>query len=141
MIKYKKLPDNILENIEAAKEVLSRDKNVVFAYLFGGLVGKDKPAPLSDVDMAVYVQSLNRLGEYKLKLFDRLTDALKTEELDLVILNVAPISLSGRIQMNKKILVDKKPFIRHKYESLTLRMFFDFRIKEDAMLKRRYAIG
>jgi len=42
---------------------------------------------------------------------------------------------------NKQLLIDKEPFKRHIYESLTLREFFDFRITEEALFTRRYGIG
>jgi len=42
---------------------------------------------------------------------------------------------------NKKIIVDKAPFFRNNYESLILRKYFDFAIKEMDILKRRYLYG
>ena len=140
MIKFEKLPDNILLRIPFAQKLLLAENNVIFAYLFGGLVdGKVKP--LSDIDIAVYLKETKDPAEYKLQLFNRLTDALGTDELDLVILNRSPISLNGRILQKKKILVDKDPFQRHLYESLTFRNFFDFKKKEEAYFLRRYGIG
>ena len=79
-----------------AQRLLAQDNNVVFAYLFGGLAKKEL-RPLSDVDIAVYVKRTGSLAEYKLELFDRLTDALGTSELGRVILNIAPVSIGGRI--------------------------------------------
>jgi hypothetical protein len=35
----------------------------------------------------------------------------------------------------------KIPILRHEYESLTLRKFFGFAIKERDILQRRYGIG
>ena len=140
MIKFEKLPPDIQSRIPAAITVLQRDENVVFAYLFGG-VASSRPTPLSDLDIAVSVRNTDKLDEYRLALFDRVTDALGTSELDLVILNTAPLSLAGRILQNRRVLVDKEPFRRHAYESLTLREFFDFRVKEEAFFARRFAHG
>jgi predicted nucleotidyltransferase len=140
MIKFEKLPSLILSKIPMATEVLMKDSIVVFAYLFGGLAA-GRVNPLSDVDIAVYVNDDLDLADYKLTLFDRITDALGTAEVDLIILNTAPISIAGRILQNKKLLVDKDPFKRHAYESLALREFFDFRVIEEALLARRYEIG
>lgn len=140
MIKFEKLPADILSRIPEAIKVLSEDNNVIFAYLFGGLA-KGKVEPLSDIDIAVYLKDTDILAEYKLMLFDKLTDALGTNELDLVILNTAPLSLTGRVLQKKEILVDKTPFQRHLYESVTLRKFFDFKIKEEMYFSRRYGIG
>ena len=140
MIKFEKIHSDILLNIPTAKNVLERDKNVVFAYLFGGLA-KGRVMPLSDVDVAVYLNSIENLPQYKLELFDRLTDALGTCEVDLVILNKASISLVGRILAGKQVIVDKEPYRRHRYESVALREFFDFRVKEDNLFSSRYSLG
>jgi hypothetical protein len=61
--------------------------------------------------------------------------------MDLVILNTAATSLAGRILQQRRVLVDKEPPRRHTYESVTLREFFDFRIKERAYFGRRYGVG
>lgn len=140
MIKFDKLLPDILLKIPDIKELLLQDENIVFAYLFGGLANGEVKS-LSDIDIAVYLRQTNGLAEYKFELFGKLTDVLGTSELDLVILNTASVSIAGRILQKKQILVDKAPFRRHLYESLTLREFFDFRIKEDAFFKRRYGIG
>ena len=140
MIKFEKIPPDILSRISAAGQVLAEDERVVFGYLFGGLAS-GRVNPLSDADIAVFLNRTDSLAEYKLGLFDRLTAALGTAELDLVVLNAAPISLAGRVLQNKKLLADKEPFKRHEYESVTLREFFDFRVKEETLFARRYGIG
>ena len=140
MIKLEKLPSDILDRLREAEGVLAQDGNVVFAYLFGGLA-KNEIRPLSDIDIAVHLRETINLAEYKLLLFDRISDALGTDELDLVILNTAPISITGRILQDKLTLVDKEPFLRHRFESLKLREFFDFKIKEEAFFARRYNVG
>jgi len=111
---------------------LLADRDVQFAYLFGGLLSGR--TPLSDVDIAVYLKGTGDIPEKTLSLYRDLTEALKTDELDIVVLNSAPLSLAGRILSNKRILVDKEPFRRHLYESLTLREFFDFSRREEAIL-------
>lgn len=140
MIKFESLPSDILQRLSALKDILLNDKSVIFAYIFGGLA-KGKLRPLSDIDIAVYINHKEDIPEYKMRLFGKITDALGTDEVDLVILNTASVCISGRILQNKQVLVDKFPFQRHAYESLTLREFFDFRIKEDFFFKRRYGIG
>ncbi len=93
------------------------------------------------ISLAGVKKETKDIAEYKTRLFHKLTDALETCELDLVILNTAPTSITGRILLNKLVLVDKIPYRRHFYESLTLRKFFDFKVKEDAFFKRRYRVG
>ena len=138
MIRYKKLPENIQQGINALIGFFMNDSNVIFAYLFGGLL-KDRQSPLSDVDIAVYIKNIKNLDYFDL--FDKTTNVLGTDEVDIVVLNTSPISLTGRILQNRKILIDKDPFLRHRYESITLRKYFDFAIKERDILERRYGIG
>ncbi|MEW6418603.1 MAG: nucleotidyltransferase domain-containing protein [Nitrospirota bacterium] len=138
MIRYRLIPEDIHQKINSLTGFLFNDPNIVFAYLFGGLL-KDKPNPLSDVDVAVYVKNTKKL-DY-LELFSNIANVLGTDEIDLIILNTAQISLAGRVLQNRKVLIDKYPFLRHKYESIILREFFDFAIKERDILKRRYGIG
>ena len=44
-----------------------------------------------------------------------------TDEIDLVILNTAHLPLLMNILRNKKVIVDKEPFARQIFESLTMR--------------------
>jgi hypothetical protein len=138
MIRFKKIPEDIHQKIDLLTDLFMGDSNIIFAYLFGGLV-RDKRKPLSDVDLGIYVKNIKGLNY--LTLFSKISQILCTDEIDLVVLNSAPISLAGRSLQKRKILIDKDPFLRHKYESRILREFFDFTIKEKEILHRRYGIG
>jgi predicted nucleotidyltransferase len=138
MIRFKKIPEDIHQKIDLLTDLFMEDSNIIFAYLFGSLV-RDKRKPLSDVDLGIYVKNVKGLNY--LSLFGKISQILCTDEIDLVVLNSAPISLAGRSLQKRKILIDKDPFLRHKYESRILREFFDFTIKEKEILHRRYGIG
>ena len=140
MIKYKKLPDNIQRLLPEAEVYLRSHPEVVFAYLFGSLA-KGKPTPLSDVDIAIFVNGVVDFAETKLEILGRLTDILQTDEIDLVLLNIANLPLIHNVLKNHRLIADKKPFERHIFESLAMRKYFDFSIKESTMLKRRYLNG
>ena len=118
--------------------LLASDDRIIFAYIFGGLAAGEH-RPLSDIDIAVYLDGDVDKAEAKLDIMGVLSDTLKTDEIDLVILNEAPISLVGRILKKKRLLTDKQPFLRHSFESLALRKFFDFSRKEQEILYRRFA--
>ncbi len=138
MIRFKKIPEDIHPKIALLTDLFTEDSNIVFAYLFGGLAGNQRK-PLSDVDLGIYVKNIRGL-DYLL-FFGKISEILCTDEVDLVVLNSAPVSLAGRIIQTRKVLVDKDPFLRHKYESRILREFFDFTIKEKEILHGRYGIG
>jgi hypothetical protein len=134
------LPADILTRLERVRELLADYPRVIFAYLFGGLA-RGGPKPLSDVDIAVYLEDTADFMSTKLELIGLITTTLATDELDLVILNQAPLSLAGRIQQTARLLVDKEPFRRHRYESLIRRQFADFQIYERTLLNRRFGLG
>jgi predicted nucleotidyltransferase len=139
MIKDKKLPENILELLPKANYFLENYQKVIFAYLFGSLA-RDKVLPLSDIDIAIYLKEDEDFSQEKITILRNLIDILGTEEIDLVLLNTAPLTLKARIVENKKILVDKDPFLRHSFESLVLREYFDFSKKEEDIFKRRFSL-
>lgn len=140
MIKYSKLPENIESLIPGAVAYLSSMDEVRFAYLFGGLAG-GKPTPLSDVDIAVYLLEDTNLLEKKMEILGKMIELLETDVIDLILLNKAPLSLRKKILESRRVIVDNDPFLRHKYESLTLREYFDFSVKEMAILERRFLHG
>lgn len=140
MIKTHRVPEDIWNRISQAKTYFEAHPRVLFAYLFGGLA-KGKLTPLSDVDVAVYLSEDGDLAQEKLEILGKLMDILGTDEIDLVILNTASLPLRARIIEKKRVITDKYPFLRHKFESLTLREYFDFSVKEMEIFKRRYSLG
>ena len=124
----------------AAESCLYSHPKVLFAYLFGSLARGIKQ-PSSDVDIAVYLKGHENFSETKLEVLGLLTNVLQTDEIDLVVLNTASLPLVMNILRKNRVLVDKQPFTRHAVESLTMRKYFDFSIKESAQLRRRYLDG
>jgi len=81
------------------------------------------------------------MAEKKLEILGELSGILETDEIDLVILNSEPLPLAMKILQSKKVIVDKEPFTRHRFESLVMRKYFNFSIKEAAILEKRYLSG
>jgi hypothetical protein len=119
---------------------LKSNPHIVFAYLFGS-IATGKQQLLSDVDIAVYLKQGANVVECKLAILGRLIDILQSDEIDLVVLNTANLPLVINVLKSKKIIVDKEPFARHIFESLAMRKYFDFSIKEAVILQRRYMNG
>jgi predicted nucleotidyltransferase len=140
MIRHLKLPKDILDRIQKAANYLETRNDVLFAYLFGGL-SKGPPKPLSDVDIAVYLSEDAESIQAKSEIIENLVDILKTDEIDVIILNQSSLTLSMNVLKNNQVLVDKKPFLRHTYQSLIFRKYFDFHKLESHILKRRFYHG
>ena len=138
MIKQNTLSSDVISRLSLLEPLLLSENRIIFAYIFGGLATGEQ-RPLSDVDIAVYLDCCIDKADAKLEIIGRLSDTLRTDEIDLVILNDAPISLVGRILKKKRVLADKQPFLRHCFESLALREYFDFNHREKDILYRRFA--
>ncbi len=140
MIRYSPLPENIDELLPEAFGYL-RLMKISFLPICSEVWPRKKAGPLSDVDIAVYCREGRSFPEKKLEILGNLVSILKTDEIDLVVLNRAPLALRMKILENKRVIVDKAPFIRHRYESLTMRQYFDFSYKESFILRKRFLHG
>jgi predicted nucleotidyltransferase len=85
--------------------ILEKDKLVKFAYLFGSRA-RGQAGPLSDTDVAVYLDRRIKLGNYRLTLMEKLAKILKSDHLDLVVLNQAPPLLRHEIIKYGRLLKD-----------------------------------
>ena len=134
------LPADALARVETLSDVLARDSRIVFAYLFGS-AARHQLNRLSDIDLAVFLDDPAQAAAAQLDILDAVGQHLRTDRIDLVILNGAPVALAGRIVLERRVLLDRRPTVRHRFESLTLRMFHDFHYVERAILEQRYGHG
>jgi uncharacterized protein len=139
MIKKDPITSHIAERLPQLEAYLSGRHDVAFAYLFGSFASGNA-RPLSDVDIAVYLDGSN-ISEKRLELLGHLANILKTDEIDLVILNSAPLTLKMKILQSRCVVSDNQPFRRHLYESITIRGYLDFSILEMRLLERRFLNG
>ncbi len=135
------LPANIEQRLADLGDVIAAaSAEVDFAYVFGS-VAAGRQTPRSDVDLAVHVSGRADRWAVRLEVARAASKHLGTDAVDLVLLNTAPIALAGRVLTTRRVVLDRVPFARHRYESLTARMFQDFRIREHRLLTGRYARG
>jgi uncharacterized protein len=120
--------------------IAAASADVVFAYLFGS-AATNTLSPRSDVDVAVFAAPGSDSHTLRLAVARACARQLSTDAIDVVLLNTAPISLAGRVLMTRRVLLDRDPHVRHRYESLHARMFQDFRIREHRLLTERDARG
>ena len=140
MIRSRRLPGAVGARIETLGRALERCPGVEFAYLFGSAAAGRLTA-LSDVDVAIYLGEGTDLVEGRLAAIGALTAHLKTDEVDVIVLNSAPTSLAGRVLMTRRVILDRNPYLRHRYESLALREFWDFRLLEHRHFAWRFGRG
>ncbi len=114
----------------AARERLAvaLDRDGVVA---GSLIGSQatgEAGPLSDIDLAVWVEpalSPRERGALRLALANAAAAALDTDEVDVVILNDAPPPLRRRAQSAGARLVDRDPLTRVRFETHALLEYLD----------------
>ena len=130
---------NLSENLLAVKNYLNGRDDISFAYLFGSRA-RGVPTPFSDVDIAVHLTE-GPFSAKRLEILGDLMDILQTDNLDLVVLNTASESLKARVIRSRVILADNLPFVRHIFESRTIRVYMDFSKIENRILEQRYLRG
>ncbi|MGH3845240.1 MAG: type VII toxin-antitoxin system MntA family adenylyltransferase antitoxin [Pseudonocardiaceae bacterium] len=107
---------------------------VSFAYLFGSRATGGSRAD-SDADIAVLpVRGLS--AEQRADLRNRVAQIVEPAartEVDVVLLDEAPLPLRGRIVSQPQVLYSADEPLRVRWESLTVRMYADSRIKLDLL--------
>lgn len=131
LYRFKKINHDVLQCIPPLLDELKIDGDIVALYLFGSFAA-GKQTPDSDIDLAVLLDqdfSTGRYFEKKLKLLSTVTSLLKTDEVDLVILNQAPPSLSYRILSKGRLLYEKEggKAQRVSFQVRTFDRYFDFK--------------
>jgi len=115
-------------NSEKLQEIFQSYPDVKLVYLFGSQATKNT-GPLSDYDFAVYFD--NKLGkkemfDIKFMLQDKLGQKLKTDNIDIVILNLTQSpELKYNIIKNGKLVYETEPYCLI-VEPKILNSYFDF---------------
>ena len=102
---------------------------IKLVYFFGSKA-KRKAGPLSDYDFAFYVEEKDkkRIFELQLKLIKDLTRFLKTDKVDILMLNlIEGPELKYNIIKEGKLIYEKEPY-KVLIEPRILNEYFDFRM-------------
>lgn len=131
LYRFKKIEHNVKQDIPSLIEKLRIDGDIVAVYLFGSFA-EGKQTSVSDIDLAVLLDRDFPPGLYfekKLALLTIITSLLKTDEVDLVILNQAPPVLSYRIFSKGRLLFEKEDgkSQRVSFQARTYDRYFDFK--------------
>ena len=109
--------------IDSVRKFFAADGLVKFAYLFGSMAS-GMAGPLSDLDLAVYLDRRLDSFNYRLRLMSSLPRLLKSEKFDLVVVNSAPVVLKYEVIKNGILLKDDRPR-RVMFEAAVLQEYLD----------------
>ena len=110
------------------KKVLGKDKDILFAYLFGSQV-TGLTHGFSDIDIACYLKpgSMKYYLEKDNQLLGDLAVGLHTSKFDLVLLNVCSLVLKFRVVSGGEVIFSRDEQARVDFETATLCRYFDFK--------------
>lgn len=109
--------------VAIAKEFVAAEPRIKFAYLFGSMA-RQTPGPLSDLDVAVYLDRRLDLFSWRLRLMTALAKALGSEKFDLVVLNQAPVVLRYEVVRGGVVLKEDRAR-RVMFETSVLQEYLD----------------
>jgi len=117
-------------------QVMSKSQNILFAYLFGSHI-TGITTESSDMDVAVYLDKKHADIDDYLSLHSALSRALRTDKVDLVILNNANnLILLDSIVRHGILVIDKDKDRREEFELRVLHSTIDFREQRKAIIGR-----
>lgn len=127
MIRFRKINHDLKERLPCLIEAFRRNSGINALYLFGSYA-KDKPKPLSDIDIAVLLKRGTRDTDYwdiKLKLLNKAIAILGTDEIDFVVLNEAPFELRYNILKEGKVLFCRNEKERGEFQEKAVLDYLD----------------
>ncbi len=117
-------------------QVMSRSQDVLFAYIFGSHI-TGMTTGSSDLDIAVYLDKKHADIDDYLSLHSALSRALKTDKIDLVLLNNANnLILLDSIVRYGILVIDKDKERRKEFELRVLHSAIDFKEQRKAIIGR-----
>jgi len=122
------MPDFSLHN-SALQNYFDSLDTVLLAYLFGSYA-RDQAGPLSDVDIAVLLAgdpNAERCFEMRLQLIGGVMDLLHFNDVDVIILNQAPLALCYRVLRDGVLLCGRDEQTRIKFTARTVSEYLDFK--------------
>ena len=133
---------NEIKQNEQLFQIFNTNNHIILAYLFGS-VAKGKDGKLSDIDIGILLDdSLDKKQKFdlELELIHKISEILKTNKLDLIIMNDVSISLNFEIikantSLYRKNEIDKIDFEYKLLSKYHDRRYYEKRATEEFLMK------
>ncbi|EEG77886.1 type VII toxin-antitoxin system MntA family adenylyltransferase antitoxin [Dethiobacter alkaliphilus] len=132
MVRLSRIPEkiNINSHIKDIQNYFSNRAEIAAAFLFGSY-GTQYQTPLSDVDIAIlYIPGTPVDIKNQLEIMSDLADITGEEDINVVVLNKAPLTVQFEVLKTGKILVKKELYLEDFHEYVCKR-YADFKIDLD----------
>lgn len=118
-------PEQARERAERAARVLSADPRVRLVFFFGSAADPERKLPVGDVDLAILTDP--PLGLYPFLELQADAGLAAGGEIDLVLLNDAPVVLAHEVAETGRCLYADRPELETDFVTRTHMRFLDFK--------------
>lgn len=125
----RKLSKDTILKIPEIVEVVSSDEDIIALYSFGSF-SRGNLNPLSDLDFAVLLTvrlAKEQWFDRHLSLIGEFNRVFKTDEVDLILLNDAPLRFAFQIQKEGKLLFCRDRTDLGHFNEYVVKMYLDFK--------------
>ena len=115
-------------DLKALKAIFEGYPEIKLVYLFGSRA-RNTSSPISDYDFALYLDTRDkrRINDIRLEIYDKISRTLKTDDIDVLILNTVKMpELKFMIVTEGKLIYEEEPY-RVIVEPMIFNEYFDFR--------------
>ena len=129
----RKVPSDVTAKVPEIIERVSKDTEIVALYVFGSLATGDLK-PLSDLDFGILVnKQLDKEKRFAkhLDLIGLFTKTFRTEEIDLVVMNDAPLRFSYHIIKSGRLLHCADFTELSEFVEKAVKLYLDFKFFRD----------
>jgi len=128
-----RLPRDVTNRIPLLIKRTSKDKEIIALFSFGSMTSGDLK-PLSDLDFGVIVSNLldrKKRFDKHLDLIGLFNKILGTDEVDLILMNDAPLRFSHNILKTGKLLFFSDTGALTEFIEKTVKVYLDFKYFRD----------
>jgi len=137
---------NVDKELQKLPAFFASIPEVMTVFLFGSY-GTENQTALSDIDFAVYFNKTYYLAE-EMTFLSKLSDVLKTDRVDMVNLNKAPLNIQFKAVSEGKIIYERDYITTCDYVEKVIGLYQDYAIdlenfyrEYDQALKEAYTGG
>jgi len=129
----RKIPSDVRDRIPGLINRLSKDREIVAFFSFGSLIAGNLK-PLSDLDFGILVSPAidhKQRFDKHLELIGLFNEQFETDEIDLVLMNDAPVRFSHNIIKSGKLIFCSDYDVLRDFIEKTVKVYLDFRYFRD----------